>query len=104
MAAVPRKLYAANLISVIPGMRQYIDTVELARLYEEERMLENLRAIGRFPPRKLVAHTASPEQVAIMVGKMKELFKEPKDYQLRSLLSKGRFGERGEKGADGSQK
>ena len=60
-------------------------------------MLEGLRAIGRFPPRKLIRHTASPEQVATMTGKLKELFKEPKDYQLRSLLSSGRFGERREK-------
>jgi hypothetical protein len=97
MAAVPRKLYADKLISVVPGMRQYIDQAELARLYEEEVMLERLRAIGRFPPRKLVGHSASPDQVATMVAKMKELFKEPKDYQLRSLLSGGRFGERKEK-------
>jgi hypothetical protein len=98
MVATPRKLYVDKLISVVPGMRQYIDTKELARLYEEEVMLEQLRAIGRFPPRKLFGlHTASPEQVASMTEKMKELFKKPKDYQLRTLLAGGRFGERKER-------
>jgi hypothetical protein len=98
MVATARKLYADKLISVVPGMRKYIDTAELARLYEEEVMLEQLRALGRFPPRKLIGHTASPDQVASMVAKMKELFKEPKDYQLRTLLSGGRFGERKQEG------
>lgn len=98
MAAVPRKLYADKLISVVPGMRKYIDTAELARLYEEETMLENMRAIGKFPPRKLIGHTASPRYVANMVAKMKELFRDPEDYQLRTLLSGGRFGQRKEMG------
>jgi hypothetical protein len=100
MVAAPRKLYADKLISVVPGMRKYIDTRELAHLYQEEVMLEQLRAFGRFPPRKSVGETASPEQVANMVSKLKELFKDPKDYRLRTWLSKGRFGEREQKGED----
>lgn len=98
MAAPPRKLYADDLISVIPGMRQYIDTAELGRLYAEEVMLEEYRKMNRFPVRTLPLDNAP----ANMTARMIELFKEPKDYQLRKLLSKGRHGERA--GYDGVEK
>jgi len=86
MVPTPRKLYANKLIEVVPGMRKYIDKRELAHLYEEEMMLENLRKIGRFPPRTIPMHSAPLH----MKEKMAELFKPPEHYELRKLLAKGR--------------
>jgi hypothetical protein len=86
IADPPRKLYADKLIEFVPGMRQYIDTAELARLYEEEVMLEEYRKRGRFPVRTLPMDSAPPH----MTAKMAEFFKHPRDYRLRLILSKGR--------------
>ena len=62
---------------------QYIDTAELGRLYAEEVMLEEYRKMNRFPVRTLPLDKVP----ANMTARMIELFKEPKDYQLRKLLS-----------------
>jgi len=86
MVAPPRKLYADALINVVPGMRQYIDTAELARLYSDEIMLEDYRKRGKFPERTLPMDDAPLH----MTAKMMELFKPPSEYCLRELLSKGR--------------
>lgn len=86
MVAPPRKLYADKLIEVVPGMRQYIDTAELARLYADEVMLEEYRKRGKFPVRTIPMDSAPPH----MTAKMVELFKHPRDYRLRLILSKGR--------------
>jgi hypothetical protein len=88
MMPTPRKLYADRLINIVPGMRKYIDKAELARLYDEEMMLEAHRKAKRFPARiwpmnKMI----NPETPA----KMKELFKPPSEYWLRGVfLAKGR--------------
>lgn len=80
---IGQRNYVDNLFT-IPGMCQYIDTTELARLYPEEIKLEQMRAMGRFPPR-VIDWTKAPGADKI-IQMLAELFKEPRDYELRKHL------------------
>lgn len=77
--------YADKLRHITPGMCQYIDTKELARLYPEEILLERMRAKGRFPGRVLKNMSASSVNTLNKMADLfiSELFKEPENYELR---------------------
>jgi hypothetical protein len=88
MVPTPRKLYADKLIEVVPGMRQYIDTAELAHLYAEEMMLEEYRKRGKYPERFILRDNA-PLDIEKRIETVVELFRHPSDYKFRNLPPRG---------------
>jgi len=74
-----------KLRRITPGMFQYIDTKELARLYPEEVLLERMRAIGRFP-RRVLRRPSYAEMAKVLSVVIAQLFKEPENYELRKKI------------------
>lgn len=74
-----QRLYTPKLLGK-PGFSRYIDVEELKRLYAQELALEKVRALG-LRPRRVVRNV--PQQA---VEVMAELFRDPEDYKLNSLV------------------